>query len=911
MATAQTARSGINVVFPYMSEGVDSLTDTSTVDLEDREALKSFWTQKPALIETVSGRVMQAVKIVKPQNAPFVVQFSSGVAREADVKYSVEDLLGQTPMPDLKHIILGAVGGEFRERTGAKAARILSVTTVRGGMITVMATSFAVGATEPPESSAKGMGWAAFWAKYKPTEKTNWWAGAAADDASERVSIRPFKCLREVMTTAKMDDALLDTEHVDAYMVPLDTLQSLVVAAMQVDGYASSADVLAAARQLDKAMAAAASGKRAWYNVMASGFLHETSGDYVGRSISSIWFGGKKPKVTYTPAGPPARGGSGSADDGAGLGLEPDEEDDSSSEDSDDEDDDVAPKATPKRRQQATTSDAEESEVELVPPAKKKKVTESPAIKLQSLAPRLETCDVIFEIFGDALICEVADEDVFTEEMAGTARPVAMAMRYGHALRRLIKVIGDDWWPDKPLRSLEAVGMLREEIRNIVRQAKRSGSSVSPVHFNTSGGGQGLGAAVEAKPAAPLSAENAERAVPSVVAARLHQHAGVIEQAWNAASGSVGLAVASVTGTIRADLQRALGSNTRVDAAGEQAHAKRHLPPVAPAIRRGLIEEVVADLQAVALEDASGRQFMTRSAAIELADEAVLGDVSLETFTAASRKMLLSSAQPKGSLGELQDAWALVHKALSAVAQRMLLRSSDEGLNLLDRRIRVTARATHAKLDKAWQDKFVGEQRQWAQRVLDSWSQAMVAFRMGVTEAPTMKLVMDGCEQIYSFSNMAAQLRADQKPYVGSPANRPPNQKQQGAPRVATVTKTSAKRRRGKAKGKFERMRADASDDEDGGDDSDDDTVAPTPAAKGGKKKGAAKGGNLAWPDRPRFTTAGFKDMKAKCIAQYPKHCTFQLMGVCNQGAKCKFDHNIPKGFVKWATDACSDCEQE
>lgn len=105
-----------------------------------------------------------------------------------------------------------------------------------------------------------------------------------------------------------------------------------------------------------------------------------------------------------------------------------------------------------------------------------------------------------------------------------------------------------------------------------------------------------------------------------------------------------------------------------------------------------------------------------------------------------------------------------------------------------------------------------------------------------------MKLVMDGCEQIYSFSNMAAQLRADQKPYVGSPANRPPNQKQQGAPRVATVTKTSAKRKRGKAKGKFERMRADASDDEDGGDDSDDDTVAPTPAAKGGKKEGGCQG---------------------------------------------------------------------
>ena len=53
MATAQTTRSGISIVLPYMSEGVDSLTDTSNVDLENREALKSLWTQKPALIETV------------------------------------------------------------------------------------------------------------------------------------------------------------------------------------------------------------------------------------------------------------------------------------------------------------------------------------------------------------------------------------------------------------------------------------------------------------------------------------------------------------------------------------------------------------------------------------------------------------------------------------------------------------------------------------------------------------------------------------------------------------------------------------------------------------------------------------------------------------------------------------------
>ena len=201
------------------------------------------------------------------------------------------------------------------------------------------------------------------------------------------------------------------------------------------------------------------------------------------------------------------------------------------------------------------------------------------------------------------------------------------------------------------------------------------------------------------QPALALSRDQAEHAVSSAVSARLHAAAAAIEQAWQSAGGDVAKAITCVVSNVREDLRRALLSNRRVDAAGEYDYAKRSLPPVVHLVSRGLAEGVCQDLQARALEDSTGQHFMRRRSAMELADAVVMGAVCLSDFISASNEMLGAAAQRKDSLGELQDGCELMRTALSAVTQRVLLRSPDEGLGLMDRRVRITADATVAKLD--------------------------------------------------------------------------------------------------------------------------------------------------------------------------------------------------------------------
>jgi hypothetical protein len=88
-----------------------------------------------------------------------------------------------------------------------------------------------------------------------------------------------------------------------------------------------------------------------------------------------------------------------------------------------------------------------------------------------------------------------------------------------------------------------------------------------------------------------------------------------------------------------------------------------------------------------------------------------MGAVCLSDFILASNEILGAAAQREDSLGELQDGCELVRTALSAVAQRVLLRSPDEGLRLTDRRVRLTADATVAKLDRQWRARYVQELR--------------------------------------------------------------------------------------------------------------------------------------------------------------------------------------------------------
>ena len=182
------------------------------------------------------------------------------------------------------------------------------------------------------------------------------------------------------------------------------------------------------------------------------------------------------------------------------------------------------------------------------------------------------------------------------------------------------------------------------------------------------------------QPASALSRDQAEHAVSSAVSARLHTAAAAIERAWQSAGGDVAKAITCVVGNVREDLRRALLSNRRVDATGEYDYARRSLPPVVHLVSRSLAEGVCQDLQARALEDSTGQQFMRHRSAMELAEAVVMGAVCLSDFISASNEMLGAAAQRRDSLGELQDGCELMRTALSAVTQRVLLRSPDEGL---------------------------------------------------------------------------------------------------------------------------------------------------------------------------------------------------------------------------------------
>jgi hypothetical protein len=67
-----------------------------------------------------------------------------------------------------------------------------------------------------------------------------------------------------------------------------------------------------------------------------------------------------------------------------------------------------------------------------------------------------------------------------------------------------------------------------------------------------------------------------------------------------------------------------------------------------------------------------------------------------------------------------------------------------------------------AKLDRQWRARYVQELRVWLQRVLDSWSGKLVAFRMCAGSMPCMLECVRSCDNVYNFLQMAAQLRERQ-----------------------------------------------------------------------------------------------------------------------------------------------------
>ncbi|KAL3898629.1 MAG: hypothetical protein SGPRY_012804 [Prymnesium sp.] len=166
---------------------------------------------------------------------------------------------------------------------------------------------------------------------------------------------------------------------------------------------------------------------------------------------------------------------------------------------------------------------------------------------------------------------------------------------------------------------------------------------------------------------APLPADAQPGAVSADVAERLHEaaRAGQIQVA---PGGDVGAGIRMVTEQLRADLARAVGSNGRVDAAGDHLADRASPPSTVRYMCSTLVSQVQRALRDLPANDEAGLRSISSEVTRKLAAAAVIGRFRVKEYVRETRAPMLGSTAPStNSLEELQEARCLMRVALQSV----------------------------------------------------------------------------------------------------------------------------------------------------------------------------------------------------------------------------------------------------
>lgn len=220
-------------------------------------------------------------------------------------------------------------------------------------------------------------------------------------------------------------------------------------------------------------------------------------------------------------------------------------------------------------------------------------------------------------------------------------------------------MLGDQWpLGNKPI-STDALREAREEVIERLPLAKeaaehttRCGVTRDLFDARRASGeapnGQSAGEKESGSGAAALSAEVQPGAVSADVAERLWAQASTLSFSEG---GEVGAGVRAAPENMRKDLARAVGSNARVDAAGERAVSRTSLPGVVKRMCVALVSAVQRTLTRIPVRDDVGLQHLALEAAHKLAAAAVVGRLYLCDFTREARAILGQAAPAKGKGG--------------------------------------------------------------------------------------------------------------------------------------------------------------------------------------------------------------------------------------------------------------------
>ena len=332
----------------------------------------------------------------------------------------------------------------------------------------------------------------------------------------------------------------------------------------------------------------------------------------------------------------------------------------------------------------------------------------------RGVAPRgVVASEAIRAFFKSARIREAAafevPEDLDDEEEA-EAHELAASL----AVKRLKALVGASWTPRERPRSLAELRLLRVEVEDLVARRRATGEAPPRETIRLDAGGEGERSGGKAG-AKPLAKEFVFGAVASDVVARLHEAEAQVPPQIDFRQGDdVGAGIRMVPAQIRADLARAIGSNGRVDAAGEQCYTRTSIPRSTQRMAAALAESVQTALRAVTAGDESGLQYLSPAAAFRLAHSALVGEFKVAEFAKEMKLALNVASKGMCALDELRETWRLIKSALLAVGMALYgMSHCDEGVMQVDARINATAASLRLE---------ASDLRTWLCRVLDGWA---------------------------------------------------------------------------------------------------------------------------------------------------------------------------------------------
>jgi len=390
----------------------------------------------------------------------------------------------------------------------------------------------------------------------------------------------------------------------------------------------------------------------------------------------------------------------------------------------------------------------------------------SPETDLARLTPAgWKASQVARVLFSDPLLSEAATYAARPQGDSDSDPDDVAQQRVAFAVRRLKAISGVDWIPKEQVSSKRALQTVREQVFHLIASGppgrRRDAGQAQP---------QMSHALVPADPmrrvlvdveapepvvtlstgAPDLASEfKAGAALPDVVE-RLHAGSGLLTFA---SGDDVGAGIRSAPEHLRLDLARAVGSNGRVDAAGERASSQNSMPSVVARMTRALVLEVKEALKRQPNADEAGFQHLYDKPARKLAEAAVCGQFSLQDYAREVAVVKGSRAPKSGSMAELKAAWRYLRVALAATASPLYnMQTTDVGLCSIDNRLGSTAESLGLE---------VAGVQGWLRRVLDTWSCTVAEFRQGGLEVPSLAACVQLHETNFQFRALTASVKEE------------------------------------------------------------------------------------------------------------------------------------------------------